>query len=84
MSLPRSNYLHKPKPFRIAEVYLNLAEAYAMSGDNGSATNYLLQLRVARVPQYVANVTDIMTEIKQERLRELIGEGFRLWDLKRW
>lgn len=40
-----------------------------MSGDNGSATNYLLQLRVARVPQYVANVTDIMTEIKQERLR---------------
>jgi len=25
-----------------------------------------------------------MNEIKDERLRELIGEGFRLWDLKRW
>ena len=25
-----------------------------------------------------------MNEIKDERQRELIGEGFRLWDLKRW
>ena len=25
-----------------------------------------------------------MDEIKDERARELIGEGFRLWDLKRW
>lgn len=84
MSLPRSNYLHKPKPFRIAEVYLNLAEAYAMGGSEGDAVNYLLTLRSARVPGYSYSGTDVMTEIKNERVRELIGEGFRLWDLKRW
>lgn len=79
-----SNYLHKPKPFRIAEVYLNLAEAYAQKGQP-EANNILTSLRAARIPSYTsAGTGDIMTEIKNERVRELIGEGFRLWDLKRW
>lgn len=79
-----SNYLQKPKPFRIAEVYLNLAEAYAQT-NNPEANNILTSLRAARIPSYTsAGTGDIMTEIKNERVRELIGEGFRLWDLKRW
>ena len=86
MSDGQSNYLHKNKPFRIAEVYLNLAEAYASSNQNTLASNILNTLRSARIsgysPEY--NQAAVMDEIKDERVRELIGEGFRLWDLKRW
>ena len=86
MSDGQSNYLHKNKPFRIAEVYLNLAEAYASSNQTSLASNILNTLRSARIsgysPEY--NQAAVMDEIKDERVRELIGEGFRLWDLKRW
>lgn len=86
MSSGQSNYLHKNKPFRIAEVYLNLAEAYASTNQTGLASNVLNSLRVARISGYSPSYSqsDVMNEIKDERLRELIGEGFRLWDLKRW
>ena len=86
MSDGQSNYLHKNKPFRIAEVYLNLAEAYAASNQNGLASNILNTLRAARISGYspAYSQSAVMDEIKDERARELIGEGFRLWDLKRW
>ena len=82
----QSNYLHKNKPFRIAEVYLNLAEAYAGLNQNANASNILNTLRSARISGYSPDYNDsqVMSEIKEERVRELIGEGFRLWDLKRW
>lgn len=86
MSDGNSNYLHKNKPFRIAEVYLNLAEAYAASNQNVPASNILNTLRAARISGYspAYSQSAVMDEIKDERVRELIGEGFRLWDLKRW
>ncbi|HIZ85144.1 MAG TPA: RagB/SusD family nutrient uptake outer membrane protein [Candidatus Coprenecus stercoravium] len=87
MQSPQSNYLHKNKPFRIAEVYLNLAEAYLESGNTSDAATTLQTLRTARIPGYTSPsyaVSDLRSQIRDERVRELIGEGFRLWDLKRW
>lgn len=87
MTSPSSNYLHKNKPFRTAEVYLNLAEAYAMSGNTTEAANVLNELRASRISGYDGTdyaQANVMAQIKNERVRELIGEGFRLYDLKRW
>lgn len=86
MTSPSSNYLHKNKPFRTAEVYLNLAEAYAMNGNTAEASSVLNELRASRISGYAADYaqSNVMGEIKKERVRELIGEGFRLYDLKRW
>ena len=86
MSSGQSNYLHKNKPFRIAEVYLNLAEAYASANQTGLASNILNSLRAARISGYSPSYSqsDVMNEIKDERVRELMGEGFRIQDLKRF
>lgn len=82
-----TNYAHSPKVFRIAEVYLNAAEASFMSQNETSARNHINTLRVSRgltaLPLSVTGNT-LLNEIKLERMRELAFEGFRLEDLKRW
>lgn len=85
-----SNYINKIKPFRIAEQYLIAAEAYARrggAGDEAAACEYLNALRSKRIPGYTEKLysgTALLDEIKEERARELFGEGFRFADLKRW
>lgn len=82
-----SDWINKIKPFRIAEQYLIAAEAYAMQGDNDNALKYYNALRAKRILGYQDEyvVGDALKEaIKQERVRELIGEGFRFYDLKRY
>lgn len=84
---PRSDYLHSPKPFRIAEQYLIAAEAYARSGATTPANNYLQALKSKRDPSYTATTLTgdaLLQTIKEERALELIGEGFRFFDLKRY
>lgn len=67
---------------RIPELYLILAESYQQIGDNGKALNILNQLRAARgLSNYLGD--DLLNEIRNERRRELMGEGFRFTDLKR-
>ena len=80
-----TNYQHKPKVFRIAEVYMNLAEAqYYVNEANALAT--LNTLRVARGLDALSGISgqDLMEAIQEERTRELMFEGFRLDDLHRW
>ena len=78
----------EPKAFRIAEMYLIAAEAYAMSRDLRNASQYLNDFKAKRISGYqtqsFSSVERIMTEIQNERHREFIGEGMRLLDLKRW
>jgi len=78
-----TNHQHRSKVFRIAETILNLAEAqFHINQDQARGTLNLL--RVARgLPALTTNV-DLLTHIRHERFRELVGEGFRLNDLKRW
>ena len=82
-----SNYQHKPKVFRIAEMYLISAEAAAQtSATEGAALATLNTLRTARGASTLIGLTGtgLMDAIKDERVRELLCEGTRLDDLKRW
>ena len=85
-----SSYLQKPKPFRIAEQYLIAAEAYALNKAESTAKTYLKNLQSKRDesydPAYVDGLSGdaLLEEIRKERTRELIGEGFRFFDLKRY
>ena len=77
----------KAKPFRIAEQYLILAEAYARLGNASAACDALNTLRDHRIVNntpVTASGDALMTAILEERTRELIGEGFRLLDLRRF
>ena len=74
-----------PKPFRIAEQYLIVAEAAYDLGNINDAQNYLNLLRISRGLDPTDLTGDALyQEIKNERARELAYEGFRLWDLRRW
>lgn len=82
-----SNYTNKAKPFRSAELYLIAAEAGANLNEETLANSYLKQLEDTRIYRnHYNNLTGaaLMEEIQNERRREMIGEGSRLSDLKRW
>lgn len=85
-----NNFHNKPKPFRLSELYLIAAEACAADGatKNESAANgYLNDLREKRIVGYTARTlsgAQLVQAIRDERAKELIGEGFRLSDLRRW
>lgn len=83
-----TNYQQAPKVFRVAELYLISAEASAKIGGaaEADALTRLNTLRTARGLTALTGIggADLLSEIKDERFRELAFEGFRLWDLKRW
>jgi hypothetical protein len=82
-----TNYQQQPKVFRIAEMYLISAEAGAQNpATEGDALNTLNDLRLARGLTALTGLTgtDLMDAIKEERTREMLCEGTRLDDLKRW
>ncbi|MGN1212089.1 MAG: RagB/SusD family nutrient uptake outer membrane protein [Candidatus Cryptobacteroides sp.] len=84
-----TNYVNMPKVFRISEMYLIAAEAAAMKStpDVDNANLYLNALKAKRITGWTTkqySPTELMPEIKRERVRELYGEGQRLFDLKRW
>lgn len=77
---------------RVAEIYLNAAEAAARAGRLDEARAHLLTLQRARYSDggaaketAVANMNreDLITEILAERARELAFEGHRWFDLRR-
>ncbi len=84
------NYYNAPKPFRLAELYLIAAEAYLESKIGGgldSAADLINDLKASRIEGWAPKTyveTTLRDEIRDERVRELIGEGFRLSDLKRY
>lgn len=82
-----SNYNNLMKPLRIGEMYLIAAEAHYMLDQENEAKKYLSALSVARnSPTYSPSLTGtaLWSEICDERHRELMGEGMRMTDLKRW
>lgn len=70
------------KIVRYEEVLLDAVEAYIQKGDATNALTYYNQLRTNRGLTAATAVT--LADLKKERARELLGEGFRYWDLLRW
>jgi hypothetical protein len=81
-------YVNMSKPFRISEQYLIAAEAYAASNDLIQGEFYLNELRKNRIIDYTdvefSSIEELMVNVQDERHKELVGEGFRITDLKRW
>lgn len=72
---------------RIAEGYLNLAEAYAMQDNTDGANQYLELLRKKRIKNYTHTnymSEELIREIRLERRRELCFEGHRWFDIRRY
>ena len=67
---------------RLEEILLNGAEAELNGGSTSKALDYLNMIARNRgIPDYTSADMQL---IKDERIRELTGEGFRMWDLLRW
>lgn len=80
------NYRNMSKPFRTSELYLIAAEA-AIDSNPTLANKYLNDLRGKRIEGYESvnyQGTALRDAVREERQKELVGEGFRLGDLRRW
>ena len=84
MTSNQKNYYNTFKPIRLAEMYLIAAEAAVQSGATGedAAENWLNTLREHRGLAPLSAVT--LKDVQDERYREMMLEGTRLTDLKRW
>ena len=72
---------------RLAEVYLNLAEACAMLGStyDKDANNAIRTIRErVKLPYTDLTGEELTKAIRHERKVELAYEGFYYWDLRRW
>lgn len=83
-----NNLMNMGKPFRLSETYLILAEAACEDGDIQTANDALNTLRKNRIKKYkdetYESVNELRQHIRNERTSELLGEGFRMSDLRRW
>lgn len=72
--------------YRLAEVYLNYAEAlYNVGGKETEAKLYLNKVSSrALQPVITASGSDLLEAIKRERRIELAFEGHNFWDERRW
>lgn len=82
-----TDFNNMTKVFRSAELYLIAAEAELMktNKDEGAALGYLNTLRQNRGASALSSTGDqLVQDMKDEWVREMVGEGFRLDCLKRW
>ncbi len=73
--------------FRLAEIYLNYAEAQFELGNEGAARQYVSMVRErAGMPPIPASVGGeaLRDRIRNERRIELAFEGHRFFDIRRW
>lgn len=69
--------------FRLAEIYLNYAECQMELGNKAEALKYINLVR-QRVHLPAATGADLRSEYEYERRVELMFEGRRFFDLRRW
>lgn len=84
----QSHHYTTPFPFfRLAEIYLNYAEAEFQLGHEDVAREYVNKVR-ARKSVNMPSITDsgeaLLKRIYHERQIELAFEGHRFFDLRRW
>ncbi len=85
----QTNEVSDKNYFRSAEAYLNLAEAEACQGHDAAAqkaVNHLRQYRYADGANFEITSTgeQLIRDIRDERARELLLEGHRWFDLRRY
>lgn len=68
---------------RLAEFYLNYAECMIELGNNTEAAKYINVIR-SRVHLPAISTDNIREKYKYERMVELVFEGQRFFDLRRW
>lgn len=74
---------------RLSEIYLSYAEVCAVTGDTGTATEYLSKIRNrafggnGNTAQFIADCGGLLEAIVEERGFEFAGEGDRRWTLLR-
>ncbi|MCM1110202.1 MAG: RagB/SusD family nutrient uptake outer membrane protein [Clostridium sp.] len=79
--------LNKPKMFRTSELVLIEAEAAYRLNLVEESNAALDKIRKSRIQGYQSQTyvgDELLSQIQLERNRELIGEGFRISDLRRW
>lgn len=72
---------------RVSEAYLNLAEALAMTGQEGEARavlEQLMQKRIVGLGPITESGENLIRLIRKERRREFCFEGQRWFDLRRY
>ena len=71
---------------RLAEVYLNYAEACHEKSDDATACTYIDKVRTRVGLPSIGNLTgdNFMTALRHERKVELAYEGLYYWDMRRW
>ena len=72
---------------RLSEAYLNKMEACAMLGHTEEANDLLNTLRAERIENYAAETyegAELVSQIRDERRKELCFEGHRWFDLRRY
>ncbi len=73
--------------YRLAEMYLNYAEAQYRLGSEANARDYVNRVRTRQgvsMPPITASGSALLKAIEQERRIELAFEFKRYWDLLRW
>jgi len=71
--------------FRLAEIYLNYAEAQYQLGNEGVAREYVNKIRTrAHLPDINSSGEELLEDIRHERKIELCYERKRFFDIRRW
>ncbi|WP_400073741.1 RagB/SusD family nutrient uptake outer membrane protein [Zobellia russellii] len=71
--------------YRLAEIYLNYAEAQYHLGQEGTAREFASKVSTrALQPEITASGADLLEAIKRERRVELAFEGHNFFDERRW
>ena len=72
--------------FRLAEVYLNYAEACYKLNDAATALTYINKVRARVSLPGLKDLTgdNLFTALRHERKVELAYEGLYYWDMRRW
>lgn len=87
-SVPVSGGISSQRPYilyRLAEIYLNFAEAQYHLGDEAAAREFLNKVsQRALQPEITAAGPELLEAIKRERRVELCFEGHNFFDERRW
>ncbi|MDE6417078.1 MAG: RagB/SusD family nutrient uptake outer membrane protein [Duncaniella sp.] len=81
-----NNLRNMGKPFRLSEMYLIKMECEYMTGkgDPLATLNFFRRHRILKYEDETYAGAELLAQIRAERTKELIGEGFRFADCRRW